>query len=161
MQDEAEAGVERHRLGVARALDRPGAVRVAVRECEAEQLAADAPALAARHGAQLREHPVALPDEGLRHPDDGPGVLGHPGPAGVRREEMARAVLAPPLVLDGVARDREAVAGQHGEQAAVERRHRGGHVGLGHVAERHHRTDAQAEGRKAGRRRSKAVISSA
>ena len=160
VQREAEARVERHRLGVARALDRPRAVRVAVGEGEPEQLAADAAPLAARHRAQLREHPVVLPHEGLRHPDDGPAVLGHPRPVRVGPEEVAGAVLAPPLVLDGVAGDREAVAGQHGRAAALEGRDRGRARRPPSSGGTSPSSDAQAEGRKAGRRRSNAVMSS-
>ncbi len=65
MEDEPEARVEGHRLGVARALDRSRAVRVTVREGQAQQLAPDAVALAARHRPELREHPVVLAHEGL------------------------------------------------------------------------------------------------
>ena len=74
-------------------------------------------------------------------------------PPGSVPEEVAGAVLATPLVLNGVARHGQAMAGRDAEQPALECRDGRGHVVLRHLAERHHRDDAQAEGRKAGRPR--------
>ena len=156
VQCETEPGVEGHRLGVAGALDRPRAVGVAVARGRAG-------AARGRHRdpggpapSQLRQHPVVLPHEGLRHPDDGPALLGHPRTPRVRPQEVAGAVLAPPLILDGVARHGEPVAGRDAEQPALERRHGRGHVVLRHLAERHHGTTLRPmAGRRAARARSR------
>ena len=78
MEREPEIGIERHGLGIAGALDRARAARVAVGMGQAEKLVPEPTALPARYGTELGEYPVALSHERLGHPDNDPVVLGHP-----------------------------------------------------------------------------------
>ena len=154
MQVEPVAGVERHRLRIAGALNGARALRVSVGEGEAKELAPDPLSLHAGHGTELREHPVVLAYEGLGHADDGAAlVLRHPGTARIGAQEMAGPVDPAPFVLDGVPGDREAMTGQHGQEPTLEGRHRPGGVGQLHRPERHHQViTPRARRRDAGAR---------
>ncbi len=91
MEREPEIGIERHGLGIAGALDRARALRVAVGMRQPEKLTPEPTALPAGHGTELREYPVALAHEGLGHPDDDPSSSAtHDPPGSVARKCRVR-----------------------------------------------------------------------
>ena len=141
VQDEAVAGVERHRLGVARALDRPRAVRVAVGEGQPEQLAArrrgpggPAPCPAGRASSSPRARRTATCRRRCLRPR----------PPTTRRGRSPRsggcgpgAAARPGCVLPVTG----ARSGSAWRGSRCRRRRRRRDVGLGHGAERHHGGD--------------------